>query len=326
MKYFVNLNSKLIELKKFVSDAKWVLSIHKELVDLSQIVWKNWCGEKSFWLQRCIVHITPSSPRIWRRTTQANSILEIPAMAPFVKFCIQYILVAMGRFQVELVTINQKVRNWAHVKSSMIERGDPFVPSFHKTSDVLTFKIFLVCCSWIVYSWQWSAATDGVCEHHLTRPFFTVNYMHTHGSSLGPHSFHHIHASCALCERCVWLFSLFDDSTFLSPCPPSSLSSLCLSFCPSTSSRMWWTNSLCTSANKDLGTLAKYDPLTVSRTLLWWNLEKSYTRKFMCHLDHHQRFPSKKIGWKKWIQKSLEAAKTLDESNQKPNYPERRDP
>ena len=25
---------------------------------------------------------------------------------------------------------------------------------------------------------------------------------------------------------------------------------------------MWWTNSLCTSANKDLGTLADYDPLT----------------------------------------------------------------
>ena len=25
---------------------------------------------------------------------------------------------------------------------------------------------------------------------------------------------------------------------------------------------MWWTNSLCTLANEDLGTLAKYDPLT----------------------------------------------------------------
>ena len=32
---------------------------------------------------------------------------------------------------------------------------------------------------------------------------------------------------------------------------------------PSTSSStMWWTNSLCTSANEDLGTLAAYDPLT----------------------------------------------------------------
>ena len=25
---------------------------------------------------------------------------------------------------------------------------------------------------------------------------------------------------------------------------------------------MWWTNSLCTSANEDLGTFAEYDPLT----------------------------------------------------------------
>ena len=25
---------------------------------------------------------------------------------------------------------------------------------------------------------------------------------------------------------------------------------------------MWWTNSLCTPANEDLGTLAEYDPLT----------------------------------------------------------------
>ena len=29
---------------------------------------------------------------------------------------------------------------------------------------------------------------------------------------------------------------------------------------------MWWANSLCTSANEDLGTLAEYDPLTRSDT------------------------------------------------------------
>ena len=34
-------------------------------------------------------------------------------------------------------------------------------------------------------------------------------------------------------------------------------------FGPSTtSSTMWWTNSLCTSANEDLGTLAECDPVT----------------------------------------------------------------
>ena len=38
----------------------------------------------------------------------------------------------------------------------------------------------------------------------------------------------------------------------------------------------------------------------------------------MYHIDHHRRFPSKIIGWKNWIQKSLEAAKTPNESNQNP--------
>ena len=59
-----------------------------------------------------------------------------------------------------------------------------------------------------------------------------------------------------------------------------------------------------------------HSQLIVSRMLLWWNLEKSYTSKYMCHFDHHRRFPSKIIEWKNWIQKSLEAAKTPNESNQ----------
>ena len=49
-------------------------------------------------------------------------------------------------------------------------------------------------------------------------------------------------------------FPLFAHHLLLSSCPSS---------CQSTSSsRMWWTNSLCTLANEDLGTLAEYDPLT----------------------------------------------------------------
>ena len=82
--------------------------------------------------------------------------------------------------------------------------------------------------------------------------------MHTHGSSLGPHSFH----ICFMCHLvCLSDCSLFDDSTFLYFLTIFSL--ITLSFCPSTSSsRMWWTNSLCTSASEDLGTLAEYDPLT----------------------------------------------------------------
>ena len=60
--YCVNLNSKLIELKKYVSrwtrtgrkisdyryDARRVLSIQKELVDFSQQFWKIRTGERSF--------------------------------------------------------------------------------------------------------------------------------------------------------------------------------------------------------------------------------------------------------------------------------------
>ena len=49
-----------------------------------------------------------------------------------------------------------------------------------------------------------------------------------------------------------------------------------------------------------------HSQLIVSRKLLW---RKPYTRKYMGHLDHHRRFPSKIIGWKNGIQKSLEAAK-----------------
>ena len=75
------------------------------------------------------------------------------------------------------------------------------------------------------------------------------------GSALTPSMFHCV-------SWCVCLIAL--SSTIpLSSSSPSSLLSPCLSFRPSTSSsRMWWTNSLCTSAIEVLGTLAEYDPLT----------------------------------------------------------------
>ena len=58
--------------------------------------------------------------------------------------------------------------------------------------------------------------------------------------------------------------------------------------------------------------------LIVSRRLSWWKLEKSYTRKYMRHLDLTRRFPLKTIGWKNWVQKLLEVAKTPNKPNQKP--------
>ena len=58
-------------------------------------------------------------------------------------------------------------------------------------------------------------------------------------------------------------FSLVNDSIFFSFLTVFSLLAPCPSFSPSTSSStMWWTNSLRTSADEDLGTLAEYDPLT----------------------------------------------------------------
>ena len=44
-----------------------------------------------------------------------------------------------------------------------------------------------------------------------------------------------------------------------------------------------------------------YSQLVVSRKQFWWNLEKSYTRKYMCHLDQRRRFPVKIIGRATWI-------------------------
>ena len=123
------------------NDARRVLSIQKELVDLSQLIWKNRTGERSFWLQRCVDHTKPSTPKIWRTTTQTSSILEIPAMALIIEFFLQ--LAAMERFLVELMTINKKVHNWAHVQSDMIERRNPLCAVFSQNLRRVDFQEFL---------------------------------------------------------------------------------------------------------------------------------------------------------------------------------------
>ena len=58
--------------------------------------------------------------------------------------------------------------------------------------------------------------------------------------------------------------------------------------------------------------------LVVSRRLSWWKLEKSYTRKYMRHLDLLRRFPLKTIGWKNWVHKLLGVEKTPKKPNQRP--------
>ena len=69
------------------------------------------------------------------------------------------------------------------------------------------------------------------------------------------------HASSS-CAHVVCLI-LRDFSPFLFLLSIFSLIVLFSSWPSASSSTMWWTNSLCTSANEDLGTLAEYDPLTM---------------------------------------------------------------
>ena len=59
----------------------------------------------------------------------------------------------------------------------------------------------------------------------------------------------------------------------------------------------------------------KHFQLIVFRRLFGWKLEKSYTKKYMRHLDLLRRFPWNMIGRKNWVQKSLYKQKS-------PNQPD----
>ena len=56
----------------------------------------------------------------------------------------------------------------------MIEREDLLLAVIRWNIRRATFKIFLICRSWIFYSWRRSASTDGECEQqaHFTRHIF----------------------------------------------------------------------------------------------------------------------------------------------------------
>ena len=71
------------------------------------------------------------------------------------------------------------------------------------------------------------------------------------------------HISCVISMRSCFVFDSLRLLQLSSLCCLFSLLSSCLSSWPSTSSStLRWTNSLCTSANEHLGTLAEYNPLT----------------------------------------------------------------
>ena len=56
---------------------------------------------------------------------------------------------------------------------------------------------------------------------------------------------------------------------------------------------------------RTLSFFTKHSQLIVFRKLFGWKLEKSYTRKYMRHLDFLQRFLWNMIGWRNWVHKLL---------------------
>ena len=97
---------------------------------------------------------------------------------------------------------------------------------------------------------------------HLTRHIFSLSHNDARGSRLkfGVRSAHvtSSHASSS-CAHVVCL--ILCDSPFLFLLSIFSLSSFSFTWSSASSSTMWRTNTLCTLANEDLGTLTEYDPL-----------------------------------------------------------------
>ena len=82
------------------------------------------------------------------------------------------------------------------------------MPSFHKISDVWTFKIFLRFVAVTSLTADRSLLQPTVCVNNTSYVHFScVIHMHTHGSSLGPHSLIPSHVSCALL-LCMIVLSL----------------------------------------------------------------------------------------------------------------------
>ena len=177
---------------------------------------------------------------------------------------IQHILVAVERFLVELMTINKKVRNWAHVKSSKENGETRCAVSSHNPQTCRLARFFcllqlgrlqltVVCCD------RRRVSTPHFTSHFLTfSHWLTLTCVVQVGSLSCAH-----HVSWAISMRSCCVFDSFRLLHF--PLFPVHLLSYHPVFpsCPSTSSStMWWTNSPCILANEDIGTLAEYEPLT----------------------------------------------------------------
>ena len=68
--------------------------------------------------------------------------------------------------------------------------------------------------------------------------------------------------------------------------------------------------------DQTLSFFAIHSKLIVSRKLFGRKLEKSYTKKYMNHLECLRRFPRDMIGWMNWFQKLLDKQKSTNQPNQ----------
>ena len=138
-----------------------IFSLQTKLVDHSQWVWRHWrTTETPFWLQPSVVYTFPFTPRIWRTTTQAHALLEVPATAIVIEFFLH--LVAMEWILVIFLRIQRKsmkedackgLRSNGATRCLQIFGENPHTNGFH--------EFILFCCKKIFCSWRRSTVTDG---------------------------------------------------------------------------------------------------------------------------------------------------------------------
>ena len=272
----VNLKSALIELKK--SASRWTrMRRHNSLIQWRKMghFWykKNWwislntsgrnppmksdqISSKHFFL------IAPSSPWVWRTAIRADSFLAVSEMI-LVVFFIQHILVAVERFLVEFLTINKKVCNWAHVKSSRLN-GETRCAVSSQNFRLVVFQVFFI--------FQFVAVRSFTAYSSLLQPTLCVNTLHTSHFLTDSHA-HAWLKSCLSCAHHLsWVISMrscvCSDSLrlfhFLLSADHLLSYHLVFIFCPSIScsTNVVGKSFVHSVANEDFGTLAEHDPFT----------------------------------------------------------------
>ena len=151
------------------NDGRWVLSIRKELISLNKSGKFGPMRNRSDFNFAKSLEKSNSRRFLSGHTSNGIHLLLHPAH-----------LDSSGTIPGGAQDNKQESPQLSSCKEQHDRSGRPVVPFLHTTSDMSTFKIFSVCCSYIVHSWQQSAATDGcVWTPHLTRPFFSAQITRT---------------------------------------------------------------------------------------------------------------------------------------------------